>query len=66
MIVDPWGKIISSCVEYDSMLDTDHEANAERWEGFCVAKFNRKLLENIREKMPVLSHRRNDIYNATK
>jgi predicted amidohydrolase len=64
MCIDPWGKIVSSCIEYDPMLDTDHEANLERWEGFCVAKFNRNLLQNIRDKMPVLLHRRNDIYNS--
>ncbi|KAF9116361.1 Carbon-nitrogen hydrolase [Mortierella sp. AM989] len=48
MIVDPWGKVVAEC-------DGENE-------GVAVAPIELSLLERIRVEIPVLSHRRYDIF----
>jgi len=43
MIVDPWGRILAQC---------------ERGEDFCSAELDFESLDNVRSKIPVMSHRR--------
>ena len=67
MIIDPWGKILSSCPSVES---TDQRIT-ETGDDFlyvadsgsiCFANFDPELLKETRAKMPVRSHRRPDIY----
>ncbi|KAF9198973.1 8-oxoguanine glycosylase ogg1 [Haplosporangium sp. Z 27] len=48
MIVDPWGKVVAEC-------DGENE-------GIAVAPIDLSLLERIRIEMPVMSHRRYDVF----
>ncbi|KAG0326356.1 Nitrilase, partial [Podila humilis] len=48
MIVDPWGKILAEC---------DGQS-----EGIAVASIDLTSLTHIRAQMPVLQHRRYDIF----
>lgn len=50
MIVDPWGTVISRC------RDTDEDT-------FAVGDIDLKYLEKVRLEIPVLSHRRHDVYS---
>ncbi|KAF9921425.1 Carbon-nitrogen hydrolase [Linnemannia zychae] len=47
MIVDPWGRV---CAECDGQ------------EGIAIAEIDLPTLERIRTEMPVLNHKRNDIF----
>lgn len=51
MIIDPWGKILSSCDEKE--LDV------------AVAEIKLDKLKTIRSNMPCFEHRRNDVYSLT-
>lgn len=53
--MDPWGKILSQCPKYDESSPTN--------QSFGIATLDTSILNKIREEMPVLSHRRNDLYN---
>ncbi|KAF9121697.1 Carbon-nitrogen hydrolase [Mortierella sp. 14UC] len=48
MIVDPWGKVCAKCDGQE--------------EGIAVAEVDLATLERIRTEMPVLNHRRDDIF----
>lgn len=47
MVVDPWGKVIAQCSDGT---------------GLALAQINLPYLREIRENMPVASHRRTDLY----
>ena len=47
MIIDPWGQVIARCGE---------------GEGIAVAEVNADYLKNVRQRMPVMNHRRSDVY----
>lgn len=47
MVIDPWGRII---------------AEAGETEGIIYAELDFKLLEQIRQQLPLLEHRRQDLY----
>ncbi|KAF9080553.1 Nitrilase [Mortierella sp. AD031] len=49
MIVDPWGKVCAKCDGQE--------------EGIAVASVDLPTLERIRTEMPVLNHRRDDIFS---
>ncbi|KAG0323578.1 Nitrilase [Dissophora globulifera] len=49
MIVDPWGKVVADC------------GGSE--EGIAIAPIELPILERIRTEMPVLNHRRYDIFS---
>jgi predicted amidohydrolase len=59
MIVDPWGKIVAQCDPHRPDIDLEE---GEGSEGICYAIFDRAVLENIRESMPVNEHKRRDVY----
>ncbi|KAF9170561.1 Nitrilase [Mortierella sp. AD010] len=48
MIVDPWGQVIAEC--------------DGKTEGFAVVPINLSSLESIRREIPVMSHRRYDVF----
>lgn len=48
MIIDPWGSIVGECKNVGS--------------GICYGDFDRRQLREVREKIPVWSHRRPDCY----
>ena len=48
MIVDPWGTVLQSL--------------GDEKEGICFADIDADIILKIRNNMPVLSHRRTDIY----
>lgn len=47
MVVDPWGSVIAQCQEGP---------------GLCYAEIDLAYLQQIRQEMPVFSHRRPDLY----
>ncbi|CAG9762772.1 unnamed protein product [Ceutorhynchus assimilis] len=55
MIVDPWGQILAECPKYSTEKPSD--------ESFAVATIDFDQLKRIRMEMPIMSHRRNDIYS---
>ncbi|KAJ8960385.1 hypothetical protein NQ314_006075 [Rhamnusium bicolor] len=55
IIVDPWGRILAECPKYTEGTDKD--------ESIAVAEIDTELLLKIRQEMPLLQHRRNDIYS---
>ena len=50
MIIDPWGRVLASC---------------DDGEGIGIVDIDLNLIDTIRKKMPVYSHRRPDVYNAS-
>lgn len=51
MILDPWGKILASADEKEGILLTDIDLD---------------YLEKVREELPLLKHRRTDVYQISK
>lgn len=51
MIVDPWGSVIAQCSD---------------GVGVAIAEINHDMLRKTRLSMPVLQHRRNDVYPSLK
>eukprot|EP01040_Poterioochromonas_malhamensis_P011629 gene11629-12688_t len=49
MIIDPWGSVVGQLQGETS--------------GYCYAKLSKDKVKEIRDKMPVLSHVRKDVYN---
>ncbi|KAL2651773.1 hypothetical protein R1flu_019901 [Riccia fluitans] len=49
LIIDPWGTIIARCRDKEST-------------GIAVAEVDHSLLESIRQRMPICTHRRYDVY----
>ncbi|XP_078345728.1 deaminated glutathione amidase-like [Oculina patagonica] len=47
MIVDPWGCVIAQCREGNDV---------------CVAEIDLSYLNKVRQQMPVMNHKRNDLY----
>jgi len=50
MVVDPWGAVVARCADPDS-------------EGIAVAEVDAAWLATVRERMPVATHRRTDVYD---
>uniref|UniRef100_A0A1Y1MK59 CN hydrolase domain-containing protein n=1 Tax=Photinus pyralis TaxID=7054 RepID=A0A1Y1MK59_PHOPY len=57
LIVDPWGNIIAECPAYSKERATD--------ESIAYANINVEFLKGVRQKMPVLDHRRDDLYRLS-
>lgn len=55
LVIDPWGKILAEGKKYTEGIPTD--------ESIITAEIDPDILLKIRGDMPVLEHRRNDIYN---
>lgn len=47
MVVDPWGCVIAQCREGNDV---------------CVAEIDLEYLSKVRQQMPVMNHKRNDLY----
>ncbi|KAK9712865.1 Carbon-nitrogen hydrolase [Popillia japonica] len=54
LVIDPWGKIIAEGQKY-----TDSKPNDE---SVIIAEVDNNFISQVRNDMPVLEHRRNDIY----
>ncbi|KAF9581268.1 Nitrilase, partial [Lunasporangiospora selenospora] len=48
MIIDPWGRILADC--------------GDQAEALAVAEVDLATLDRIRTEMPIMKHRRRDIY----
>ena len=46
-VVDPWGCVIAQCGEGN---------------GVCVVEIDLGYLNKVRQQMPVMNHKRNDLY----
>ncbi|CAH0555527.1 unnamed protein product [Brassicogethes aeneus] len=55
IIIDPWGKILSQCPVYKEGTDTN--------ESVAVATIDLEHLAKMRNEMPVMDHKRNDVYS---
>jgi len=51
MVVDPWGQVISRCGEGS---------------GLAIAEIDLEYLREVRTRMPVMEHRRSDVYGTLK
>lgn len=51
MIVDPWGSVIAQCREGNDV---------------CVAEIDLGYLNKVRQQMPVMNHKRHDLYGKLK
>ncbi|KAL3700116.1 hypothetical protein R1sor_018138 [Riccia sorocarpa] len=49
LIIDPWGTIVARCRDKDCT-------------GIAVAEVDHSSLESIRQRMPIITHRRYDVY----
>ncbi|EGV64808.1 Carbon-nitrogen hydrolase [Yamadazyma tenuis] len=59
LIIDPWGEVIGEAKKYDEELTVD--ADGDYWE-VVVADLDIDRVEAIRTNMPLLEHRRDDIF----
>ena len=51
LVVDPWGTVVARCADPDT-------------EGIAVADVDAAWLDTVRERMPVATHRRPDVYGG--
>ncbi|KAI9473442.1 MAG: carbon-nitrogen hydrolase [Benjaminiella poitrasii] len=51
IIVDPWGTVLAQCPEHDQP-------------SIAIAKIDLEYMKKIRTEMPVMSHRRTDLYHS--
>lgn len=63
MIVDPWGTVIARVPSDDH---TSSPSSTKDDPSFALADVNLDCLQELRRSMPVLEHRRNDIYPELK
>lgn len=54
-VVDPWGRIIAICSEYEEGKDIPGEV--------AIANIDLSIVQGTRSMMPVFSHRRDDVYS---
>ncbi|CAI5756191.1 unnamed protein product [Candida verbasci] len=59
IIVNPWGNILTKAKKYNDELEKDEEGN---YYEIKFADLNYQDIETIRKNMPLLKHRRVDIY----
>ncbi|CUM55500.1 uncharacterized protein AC631_03118 [Debaryomyces fabryi] len=59
IIIDPWGNKISECRKYDDELSLD--ADGDYYE-MCVADLDIDIVKKTRRDMPLMTHRRPDVF----
>lgn len=59
IILDPWGTKIAECRKYSDDLDVD--ADNDYYE-MCVAELNLDTVDKVRRDMPIMDHRRPDVF----
>jgi len=66
MIISPWGEILDQCLEFDLLQCSPNASGIDndmnRWDGISISKINKKVIDDIRQKMPVLEHIKYNIY----
>lgn len=61
IIFDPWGKILTQCKTYDDDLSGDIDSDGDYYE-IAFADLDIDSLENVRKNMPLMDHRRPDVF----
>ena len=61
LIIDPWGDVIAQCKRFDE--ERSFDADGDYYE-LCVADLNARFIESIRKNMPLMDHRRPDVYSS--
>lgn len=56
-MIDPWGKIIGEGLKYAEDVPVN--------ESVIIVNIDDGFISKVRKEMPVLQHRRDDIYNLT-
>lgn len=59
IILDPWGNKISECRKYDDELIVD--ADSDYYE-MCVADLDMNIIDKTRRDMPLMTHRRPEVF----
>ncbi|CUM65057.1 uncharacterized protein PRCAT00002679001 [Priceomyces carsonii] len=59
IIISPWGEVLSECKKYSDTLELDEEGD---YYELCFADLDLDSLDAIRTNMPLLEHRREDIF----
>jgi len=66
LIISPWGEILDQCLEFDLLKCSPNASGIDndmnRWDGVSISKINKKVIDDIRQKMPVLEHIKYNIY----
>lgn len=62
LIISPWGDVLAEGKKYDDDLSVDVDADGDYYE-LITADLDMKYLTKVREDMPILDHRREEIYN---
>lgn len=63
VIIDPWGEVVSKCKSFDEVAQMQTEPDISSWEGLIVGTFDRKVMNDVRDKMPVRKHKRSDLFH---
>lgn len=61
VIFDPWGKLISESKVYDEDLSADIDSEGDYYE-LCTADLDLEYVEQIRKNMPLMEHRRPEVF----
>ncbi|KAI5961862.1 NIT2 [Candida pseudojiufengensis] len=61
LIIDPWGKILNRCKKFNELTNEQKENSDEYYE-IVTADLDFNELDKIRINMPLIDHRRNDIF----
>ncbi|CAK7891329.1 deaminated glutathione amidase [[Candida] anglica] len=61
VIFDPWGKLLAECKTYSDDLSEDLDSEGDYYE-LCVADLDLDTVNKVRTDMPLLEHRRPDVF----
>jgi predicted amidohydrolase len=64
MIVDPWGTVLAQARDGAQAHDGDGQVAADDGHGFIAAELDLARQVEIRAQLPVLAHRRADVYGS--
>lgn len=62
LIIDPWGEIVAQARKWDDELVTDEDGD---YYELIVADLDYQRINEVRSNMPLLHHRRSDIYSVS-
>lgn len=59
VIFDPWGNVMAQCLKFDDDLELDNEGD---YYEMCIADIDMLVAERVRRDMPLMEHRRPDVF----
>lgn len=61
VIFDPWGDLVAECKSYKEDLSKDIDDEGDYFE-VCVADLDLALVKKVRKDMPIIEHRRPEVF----